>query len=189
MAQLPKNSIIGTLGPKFSFHDIVRMENLKNYKHVYLEDFKAIFNALQTETIQAALIAVKNSIHGNVSTNSKIISTSELVVLSTFELHISLHLAIKTSISLDQVKNIYAHPVAWNECQQFLHKLDVNHIPSTSNSQALKDLMSDDNINTAAISGDEAIHHYGLQIIDENIQDKEPNITTFLLVTKKNNSE
>jgi len=187
LIQLPKDNIIGTLGPKFSFHDIVRMENFKNHKYVYLENFKAIFNALQNETIHTALIAVKNSIHGNINANINTISSNELVVLGTFELNISLHLAIKTSISLNQIKNIYAHPVAWNECQHFLNKIDVNHIPSTSNSQALKDLISDNNNDSAAISGAEAIQHYGLLKIGEDIQDKEQNITTFMLLAKKNN--
>lgn len=187
LTQLQKNSIIGTLGPKFSFHDIVRMENLENYEYLYFESFNAIFSALQNGAIQAALIAVKNSIHGNINANINTIATNELEVLNTFELHISLHLAIKKAISIDRIKNIYAHPVAWNECQHYLQILDVNHIPSSSNSQALKDLLSDNTATSAAISGDDAILHYGLQKIDENIQDKAPNITTFSLVTQKNN--
>ena len=189
LTQLPKNSIIGTLGPKFSFHDIVRMEYLEDYQYLYYERFNAIFSALQNGAIQAALIAIKNSIHGNINTNQKTITKNKLKVLNTFELHIALHLAVKSPISVNQVKNIYAHPIAWNECQHYLQTLDVNHIVSSSNSQALKDLLSDNTANSAAISGDEAILHYGLHKIEENIQDKASNITTFLLVTQKNNSQ
>jgi prephenate dehydratase len=184
VTQLSHNNTLGTLGPAFSFHDILRRKNLVDKPVCYFNNFDAIFLALKNGHIQSALVAVKNSIHGDVAKNAEMIVDSNFRVIKNYELPISLHLATKTAIELNDVKMIFAHPVAWNECQIFLGKIGANHIVSTSNSQAILDLKKNPDTHLGAISGREAIDQSGLTICAEDIHDQEPNITTFSLITK-----
>jgi|GEM_PF-4539350 len=151
----------------------------------YFNSFDDIFFALQKNHIQSALVAVKNSIHGDVGKNGEMITRSNFQVIKNYDLPISLHLAAKMTIDLNDVKKIFAHPVAWNECQSFLTKIGAKHLISTSNSQAVIDLKNSSEIQIAAISGQEAIEQAGLTMLHEDIHDQEPNITTFSLITKK----
>lgn len=185
MTRLSSNNILGTLGPAYSFHDILRKEKINQLQVRYFDSFDDIFNALTVGEIQAALIATKNSIHGDVGENIEKISSNELEVIESFELPISLHLAARSPLLLSDIKKIYAHPVAWNECQMFLGNHHIEYLHSSSNSQALIDLISDSQHHTAAISGQEAINNSTLELIHKDIHDSESNITTFALVTKK----
>ena len=186
MSQLPTNSVLGTLGPRFSFHDILRKEKMDHLPVQYFNSFEAIFNSLQNDKIQAALIATKNSIHGKIVENTKMIANLGLQVIEHFDLPISLHLAAKKTIGIAKVKKIYAHRIAWSECQSFLGSHPIQHIDSSSNSQALTDLKNDPESDTAAISSREAIRQSTLKLICEDIHDHNPNITSFSLVIKKN---
>jgi prephenate dehydratase len=185
MTRLSSNNILGTLGPKFSFHDILIKEKFDDPEIQYFHSFEDIFKALQKNQIQAALVAIKNSIHGEIEKNAKMISSQKLKVIKSFDLPISLDLAAKKSIKLADVKKIYAYTAAWNECQHFLGNYGIEHIYSSSNSQALIDLKNSTEAHIAAISGREAINKSGLKLIYKDIHDREPNITTFSLVAKK----
>jgi prephenate dehydratase len=172
------------LGPAYSFHDILCKKNIEHLPLQYFTSFDQVFEALQNNDIQFGLIAIDNSIHGEVGNNSRKISELDLKIIREYELPISLHLTAKSSSPLSDIKKIYAHPVAWNECQIFLNNYRMEHIPSSSNSQALIDLNNDDEVTSAAISGQEAIQQSGLNMLCKNIHDSDPNITTFALVTK-----
>ena len=185
MTLLSTNDILGTLGPEFSFHDILRKEKMGYLPVQYFDNFDNILEALVNNQVQAILIATKNSIHGDVGKNAEMISSLNLEVVEDFEFPISLHIAAKTSIKLTEIKKIYAYPIAWNECQSFLNDYNIEHINSASNSQALIDLENSLDIHTAAISGLKAIEHFKMKVLCENVQNKEPNITTFSLVVKK----
>lgn len=182
---LPKNSIIGTLGPNLSFHDIVRIENYNSYSHKFFNNFNEIFAALKSGVINAAIIAVENSIHGTVEANSETIIANNFKIVASHKLPITLHLAVKSIIKLNKVKRVYAHKIAWNECLQFLANMNVTHSIATSNAQALKDLLADNNPEAAAISGQKAIEFYGLTTLVHDIHDVQANITTFKCITNK----
>ena len=186
VTQPSSNNILGTLGPAYSFHDILCREKISYLQVRYFSSFETIFEALEKNDIQTALVATSNSIHGKVGANSEVISSLNLKTLEIFELPISLHLAAKAPIELRNIKKIYAHPVAWNECQSFLGNHNIEHHHSSSNSQALIDLEKVDETKSAAISGREAIKQSELKLIYEDIHDTEPNITTFALVAKDN---
>jgi len=182
---LPPDSIIGTLGSEFSFHDILRRKIYSHLSVRYFNEFENIFDAVSNGEIDYGLIALSNTIHGSVDDNQRKIAELNLVILETHDLPISLHLAAKSSLDPHQIEKIYAHPVAMNECQAFFKDLKVIHIPSKSNSHALIDLKLSDGENNAAISGREAIKNLEVILISESIHDSEPNITTFGLVSKK----
>lgn len=179
------NNKLGTLGPEFSFHDILCKESLSQFTIRYFDSFQCLFEALQNDQIQLVLVATRNSIHGDVSENAQTISNLGLKIIESFDVPISLHLAAKEDIQIDSIKKIYAHKVAWNECKQFLNTYTVQHIESSSNSQALIDLKNNSESHNAAISGLIAIKQSGLTMVQNNIHNQELNITTFSLVTKK----
>jgi prephenate dehydratase len=185
VTQLSSNSILGTLGPAYSFHDILYQDKIAHLQVRYFSSFDEIFEALQKNDIQTALVATSNSIHGKVGKNAETISNLNLAIIQKFELPISLHLAAKSSTPLSDITKVYAHPVAWNECQLFLDNYNIEHLHSSSNSQALIDLEKDAETRSAAISGREAINNSTLQLIKEDIHDTDPNITSFALVAKK----
>jgi prephenate dehydratase len=185
---LPKKTLIGTLGPAFSFHDILHRKELSEYPLQYFESFDDIFLALKRREIGAAIIAVKNTIHGAIQDNSNAIATYDLKIVNEFELPIMFYLAAKNKVPLDSITTIYAHEIAWSECLVFLESLKVNHISSRSNSQALIDLLDDSSEFSAGIAGKEAIEHYGLETISENIDTSSINITTFALIINNENN-
>jgi len=188
LAPLPKNTLIGTLGPAFSFHDILHRKEFNNYPLHYFDSFDDIFLALTSQQIGAAIIAVKNSIHGSIQKNLNAISKYDLEIVTEFELPIIFHLAAKNKVPIDRITSIYAHEIAWSECLVFLKKLKATHINSKSNSQALIDLLNDSSEFSAAIAGKEAMEHYGLMSISENIDTCSENITTFALVINNPNN-
>ncbi len=134
------------------------------------------------------MIAVENSLVGNVLDNYKKIEKMNLKIVGEINLPIQLHLAAKKGTQLLDLKHVYSHPVALQECKIFLSK-NKTILPTDFSDTAgairwiAQQQKLHNHLDSAAIGGIEAIHYYGLQTIQKNIHDHCNNITKFLAVS------
>lgn len=184
--QINPNDVVGLLGPEYSFHDVIRRKHLHDNPHSFYSSFEEVFDALICNDITIAIVATSNTIHGNVAQNQLIITQNNYELIDSIDLPIKLHLAATYPIELIDIDRIYAHPVAWNECLEFINNNfpNLKHYKSSSNAQAVIDMLEDGRKSTAAITGELPIKHYGLNTLHKNIQTIEPNITTFEIIKK-----
>jgi prephenate dehydratase len=108
---------------------------------------------------------------------------SDLIIEKEFVVPISQNLMANKGVSLENIKNVFSHSQAISQCQKYIekHKLKTHFTLSTA--VAAKSIK---NINdSGAIGSKKAAEIYGLEIVDENIQDTDNNQTRFVALGKK----
>ena len=90
-----------------------------------------------------------------------------------------------TKCNKDEIKELYSHPQALGQCKKYiqnnLKNCKINEVESTAKgAEIIKNIES-----SAYISNKICAEFYGLEIIDENIQDKKNNQTRFFVLSKK----
>ncbi|MFY0591295.1 prephenate dehydratase domain-containing protein [Roseivirga sp.] len=176
---------LGLLGPENTYHDIARKKFLPNLTPTFFKSFDDLFAALRAETINKALVAIKNSTSGFVNNNLDLIKSSGYKVIEEFELPIHLCLGSFHQNSLLSLKKIYSHPMAIKETQGFFSKYShITFIASSSTSGAIDELRNNRDQYGAVISSKEALEGNQLHLISENIEDSADNSTTFNLIEK-----
>lgn len=134
----------------------------------------------------AAMIAIENTIEGGVSASQDALATiPNLRIIGEYLVHVNFVLVARPGTSLDQVKVVNAHPVAYAQTHLWLDKnLPTHeHIPSSSNVAAAASLMEGD-LADAAIAPPTITNHHDLEVLASNIGDNPDAQTRFVLVSR-----
>jgi prephenate dehydratase len=134
----------------------------------------------------AAMIAIENSIEGGVTaTLDALARTPGLRIVGEYLVRVSFVLVARPGTTLEDVRVVGAHPVAYAQCRQWL---DANlpthgHIPATSNVAAALDLFATDQAD-AALAPPAIVQHHDLAVLAEDVTDNANSVTRFVLVSR-----
>lgn len=177
-----KISLQGIAG---SFHDVVRRRLFKESTYWPRLRFDEVFKDLVQEQADYGLIAIENSIAGSLVFNYDLLANHELNIVGEAYLRIRHCLMALPGTKLEQIKEVWSHPMAIYQSQHFLntHALRILEKEDTAGSARLiKELGMK---NTAAIASAEAAELYDLELLAENIETDPNNYTRFLIIGQK----
>ena len=106
-------------------------------------------------------------------------------IVRTFRMKIDHNLIAKPGTKLSEIKEIYSHEQAINQCSDFLKKLPgVKVIPVENTAVAASIVAQSDRMDVAAIASQACEELYGLKSLADSIQDEGNNRTRFICISK-----
>ncbi|WP_104177335.1 prephenate dehydratase [Cryobacterium sp. Y50] len=132
----------------------------------------------------AAMIAIENSVDGGVTaTQDALASVPNLRIIGEYLVPVNFVLVARPGTTLDDVRVINAHPVAYGQCRIWLEQTlpSHGHIPASSNVAAASALLDTDQAD-AAIAPPGIDKHHDLVVLASNIGDNPNAVTRFVLV-------
>jgi len=204
-----KNPIIGIQGGIGSFNELTLLENLEEIKQIINQKFsnniidtdfdleidycfttKKVLQNLENDEIDFGLFAFVNSLGGIVAETAAVLGSFSFTVLDNFKTQISHTLMKLPSQNLSQINQIMAHDQVFRQCSAQL-KRKYGHLKQISGSGNLTDngsiaLALRDGLlpNTAILMSERMAEIYDFDVVEESLEDKPDNYTTFLLVGK-----
>ncbi|MDA3907051.1 MAG: prephenate dehydratase [Bacteroidales bacterium] len=189
MNSIKKVAIQGVSG---AFHEIASRKYFKNHQLEIIQclTFNDLFDALLFEKAEYGVIAIENSLVGSIIPNYALLRESKLKVLGEVFLRIEQHLMVYKGEKLEDIKEIYSHPMAIEQCIEFLNPLrrsGVRILNSEDTALSAKRIADDSLKGVAAIASDLAAEKYGLEIINKSIETNKKNFTRFLVISSEKN--
>ena len=110
-------------GIRGSFHHIVSKNYFGNDIHL-LEclSFDRAVDSLINEETDAVIMAIENSIAGSIIPNYALIDNKNLQVIGEYYLDIQHNLMALPGQSLNDIYEVYSHPMALLQCKDFFKK-------------------------------------------------------------------
>ena len=149
-----------------------------------------VFDRLGTPTVQRsvdmAVIPIENSLAGSVLEHFDLLLSRDVFVQREFRLRIMHNLIVAPGVKLADIRRVYSHPVALDQCREFfrLHpKIEPVSFYDTAGS--VKHIVAEDLRDAAAIASRRAATVYSGKILRAGIEDNKQNFTRFFLVKKK----
>lgn len=185
---------IGIQGGKGSFNEAALKEyvlknELEDIEIVYLYTTEAVLNAVESSEVDQGVFAVFNTLGGLVEETANVVGAHKFRYIDTFKLQIRHFLMCKQGVDRSSIKTIYAHPQVLIQCAITLGEkykgveLRSGNGESIDTARAAEMLAKGEFGSECAVLGNRAIAEiYGLDIVDENLQDREDNFTHFMLV-------
>ncbi len=175
---------IAYLGPEGTF---TQEAALKHFGHAVstldCASIDEIFHQVEKGNAHYGVVPIENSSNGVIGGTVDMLYSQDLKICGEVEISIQHQL-----MSVDQsqeIKVIYAHQQALDQCQRWL----ANHYPNAQlkavSSNALAARIVKDEVGAAAIASEAALGLYGLERIAKNIEDKTGNTTRFLILSKE----
>ncbi|MBB6011689.1 prephenate dehydratase [Aquamicrobium sp. NLF2-7] len=146
--------------------------------------FEDAFNAVETGKADLAMIPIENTIAGRVADIHYLLPESRLHIVGEYFLPIHFQLMVLPGVQRSEIKTVHSHIHALGQCRKFIRKNGWKPVVAGDTAGAAK-LVSDVRDRTmAALAPRLASDLYGLDIIQENVEDTENNITRFVVLSK-----
>ncbi len=183
---------IAMQGVRGAFHEIAIRKYFKNedYDTVPCASFNELFDALQFQKADYGMVAIENSIVGSILPNFTLLRESGLRILGEVYLRIEQHLLALPGQTLSDIKKVYSHPMALQQCREFLTPMRRNGVQMVDSEDTALSArwISEGNMKeVGAIASRLAAKLYDLKIVAESIETNKMNFTRFLIVSHEEN--
>lgn len=187
LAHTHASSQVGFQGVQGAFGELA----LKTYfgEHVAsvpFAQFKDVFEALQTGVVDYGVLPLENSYAGSVLDVLDLLAQYDVHIIGEVELPIEHHLLGIAGAQLGDIREVYSHPQAIQQCHTFLSKYPQwRVIPDTNTASSAKRVKEGNDPSKAAIASREAAELYGLHVLQANIYAHPNNRTHFIVLARQ----
>ena len=152
---------------------------------VYVKTFEAVVSAVESGLCKFGVLPIENSSNGSVRAVYTLIQRKKFSIVRSTRLCIRHELLALPGVKMDDITEIYSHEQAIGQCSKFLNGLGgVRVIPCDNTAMAAKMVADSGSRHAAAISSHPCAALYGLQCVNDAIQDSDNNYTRFICITK-----
>ncbi len=181
----PERAVVACQGVEGANSQYACDKLFRNAGIMYFSSFEAVFSAIETGLCQYGVIPVENSNAGSVNSVYDLMMKHRFHIVRSLRLKIEHNLLAKPGTKLEDIKEIYSHEQALSQCSHFLGKLkNVRIIPCENTAIAAKMVASSDRNDIAAIASRPCVKCYGLEMLEESIQNTDNNYTRFVCISK-----
>lgn len=152
-------------------------------KSLPCQRFDQVFAALKEGLVDCAVVPIENTLHGSVYENYDLLLKYDFVICAETSVRIVHNLIAPDGVRLRDVRKVYSHPVALNQCLDFFTRNPkIEREPFYDTAGSVKMVMHDRPPGTAAIASEIAAKIYGGKILKKGIEDDRQNHTRFFLL-------
>ena len=182
----PQRAMVACQGIEGAYSQIACDSIFKSPSIMYFKSFDNVFKAVESGMCQYGILPIENSTAGSVNTIYDLMLRHNFSIVRSARLKVSHNLLAKYGTKLSDVKEIFSHEQAINQCAGFLATMKGVKITVVENTAvAAKMVAQSEDPGVAALSSRFCAEHYGLQTLQANVQDQDNNYTRFICISKK----
>jgi prephenate dehydratase len=179
-------TITGVVGPAgTASHEAAVKTGAKNIK--FFRDIAQVFSALEIGEISQGIVPIENVLRGTVTETVDMLMNIEPVIKKEILVPIKLAIACLPSSGKKDIKVIISDQRALAESLGYLNKNfpepELKNVASAA--FAMRTIAEEKLKDHAAIGSAFAAKHYGLKILDNDIEDRKNNVTRYILIEMK----
>ncbi len=181
------NKKISIQGFEGSFHQVAAQQFYgKETEVICCATFKEVVKvAVDKKQSDGGIMAIENSIAGSILPNYNLLLKSNLKIVGEVYLQINQNLLVNPGVKLEDIKEVYSHPMAIQQCFGFLDKYNWKLIETEDTALSAKHIHQHKNKHAAAIASKLAAELYSLYVIAPNIHTLKNNYTRFLALQRQ----
>ena len=181
----PQAPMVACQGVEGANSQIACEKIFKNPFILYFKSFESVFTAIEQGLCQYGILPIENSTAGSVKKVYDLMIRHNFSIVRTFRLKVDHNLLANPGTKLEDIKEIYSHEQALNQCSSFLETLPgVKFIAVENTATAAQMVAQSGRTDIAAISSRSCAELYGLVNLAPSIQDKDNNRTRFICISK-----
>ena len=146
------------------------------------ESFDAMFDSVASGKSDFALAPIENSLAGSIHQNYDLLLRHDLHIVGEYLLRVRHCLIVLPGVKKEDIRKAISHPQALGQCAAYLRNLGITPEAVYDTAGSVKILKESGALDTAAIASRRAAVLYGMQILEEGIEDNAENYTRFLVV-------
>ena len=146
------------------------------------KSFDDVFEAVEKKRATHGVVPLENSIGGTIHRNYDLLLDHELPITGEVELDVVHCLQALPGTRIADVKVVYSHPQALAQCERYLKDLGVTVEAVYDTAGGAKLVAEQKLAGAAALASRRAAQVFGLEVLQDAVQDYEFNITRFAII-------
>ena len=181
----PQAPMVACQGVEGAYSQIACEKMFKAPMIMYFKNFDGVFQAIEQGLCQYGILPIENSTAGSVKKVYDLMIHHNFSIVRTFRMKVDHNLIANPGAKLSDIKVIYSHEQAINQCSEYLKTLPGTQIIPVENTAVAASMVAKSgNLDVAAISSHACEDLYGLISLADSIQDKGNNRTRFICISK-----
>ncbi|HXG54528.1 MAG TPA: prephenate dehydratase [Vicinamibacterales bacterium] len=170
-------------GEPGAFSEAAALRFAPGAEAVPCRSFEEVFAAVSEGRATQGILPMENSIGGSIHRNYDLLVEHELPIVGEVELPVEHCLLARPGTRVTDVQVVYSHPQALAQCERYLERMTgVEIVAVYDTAGGAKMVAEGARAEAAAVASRRAADVFGLEILEESIQDYAANITRFVLV-------
>jgi arogenate/prephenate dehydratase len=146
------------------------------------KSFEDVFDAVSRKKATHGVVPLENSIGGTIHRNYDLLLDHDLTISGEVELDVVHCLQALPGTKIGDVKVVYSHPQALAQCERYLKELGASVEAVYDTAGGAKLVAEKKLAGAAALASRRAAEVFGLEVLQEAVQDFEYNITRFAII-------
>jgi len=144
-----------------------------------------VFDRVKRGTVDGAVIPIENSLAGSVAEHLDLLLGREVHIVREFRLRIVHNLIALPGAKLGDVRRVFSHPVALDQCRDlFAKNRRLQPVPFYDTAGSVKHVVAEGLRDAAGIASRRAAQVYAGKILKAGIEDDKKNFTRFFLIKR-----
>jgi len=187
----PPGLKVAIQGEQASFHDIAATHFFgEDIDRVCCKTFAETFQAVDHGKAKYAVSAIENSLYGSINEVYDLLLAQHFPIIGETYIRVKQCLIAMPGTAIGEIREVYSHPVALAQCEQYLdtvlaqaQRFETN---DTAGSVGMIKLLQDPK--KAAIASAQAATLHGLDVLASSIETNHQNYTRFVVLSRMPNS-
>ena len=152
---------------------------------MYCKTWENVFAAVESGICRFGVLPIENSTAGSVNKIYDLMMAHNFSIVRSVRLKIAHSLLAPAGVKTEDIREIYSHEQAINQCAAFLKSMEHVKIHICENTAvAAKTVAESGRKDVAALSSHACAALYGLQELASSVQDNGNNYTRFICISK-----
>jgi len=182
----PQRPTVACQGIEGAYSQIACDRLFKSPSIMFFQTFDHVFKAVESGMCQYGILPIENSTAGSVNNVYDLMLRHNFYIVRSARLKVSHNLLAKHGTKRSQIKEVFSHEQAINQCSGYLAGLEGVKVTVVANTAVASRMVTEsDRDDVAALSSRFCAEHYGLDIVESNVQDQDNNYTRFICISKE----
>jgi prephenate dehydratase len=144
--------------------------------------FGDVFVAVEQGQADYGMLPIENSLAGSVVQSYELLMEHDLRVRAEVILRVRHRLMAVPGTEMGELKRVKSHPQALAQCERYLERRGLESIPNFDTAGSARELAEEPEPGTGVIASALAAELYGLEILDDEVEDLPFNYTRFFVL-------
>ncbi|OLY48353.1 prephenate dehydratase [Bartonella apis] len=147
--------------------------------------FEDALHAVESGEADLGMIPIENTLAGRVADIHHLLPQTKLFIIGEYFLPIHFELMVLPGVKREEIKSVHSHIHALGQCRKIIRDNHWQAVVSSDTAGAAKFIKQAGDRTQAALAPKLAAKLYGLDIIEENVEDSENNVTRFVVLSRE----
>lgn len=182
----PERAIVACQGVEGANSQLACEKLFKIPKIMFVKSFENVFGAVENGMCRYGILPIENSTAGSVNEIYDLMRQYRFKIVKSVRVKVNHNLLVHKDAKREDIKEIYSHEQALNQCEKYLKTFDNVKINICENTAvAAKMVAESGRKDVAALSSDACAELYGLKCLECSVQDLDNNYTRFICISKQ----